>query len=181
MWFPTEITGRIEGHSPMGYKQRKWEVDQWIHFRISLWHDFPQGPHSKKMNIQRGVLSLCIKPTRGEPLKRLWKGFQCSSHPDSTPWDMPALLLRLKCLIKHSLSLGNYRRVWEWLRAWNGDRRRRIPPPDFFFINEAPPRTLKVMLPTNKVFKEIDIFKYIIHTCCNINYSSCFQGQLLLT
>lgn len=78
----------------------------------------------------------------------LWKGFQFTL----SPWDVPTLSLGLKCLIKHSLfgQLQQNARVtegWEWRRT-----RRQITPPDLFVINEAPPRRLKVVLATYKVF-----------------------------
>lgn len=98
------------------------------------------------------MLSLCIKPTRGEPLKRLWKGFQCNSRLDLEPWDMPALLLSLKCLIKHSL-FGQLQQSVKVTEGWERKhRRRQTPPPDFIIINEAPPRRLRMVLAIYKVF-----------------------------
>lgn len=99
---------------PDGYKQRKWEVD--LITSVFFFGTTSRRSALEKMNIQRWVLSLC----KGVCLKRLWKGFQCTSHPASAPWDLAAVLLGLKCLIRH-LSFGNYSRVWAFQRAENGD------------------------------------------------------------
>lgn len=103
---------------PDGYKQRKWEVDL-------ITSVFLVGTTSRRSALEKDEHSamsafLMHKTDRGVPLKRLWKGFQCTSHPASAPWDMASLLLGLKCLIKH-LSLGNYSRVWELQRAENSE------------------------------------------------------------
>lgn len=127
-WFPpAEITGQIEGHSLMGYKQKKWEV------LLSL-QDFTSarllaGLRWKKMNIQRRVLPSRMQPLKGSACKGCEKVFSVHpppTRPASARRDTPALSPAWNAS-SSKLSMSNYSRV----RAAESSDWRQIQSPDF--------------------------------------------------